>query len=138
MHHETIRRTLVHGAGDAPDSGAIADATLSTWHQVAVRLVPVIGARGVDALFNRSLHVTSKTYPWLAVDGQDENVAMLLSGLRARIETQQLIDAVEACHALLVNFTELLASLIGDSLTKRLLISVWVPAPTESEQENKP
>ena len=138
MHPETIRRTLVQGAGDAPDAGAIAEATLSTWHQVAVRLVPVIGARGVDALFNRSLHVTSKTYPWLAIDGHDENVAMLLSGLRARIATRELIDAVEACHALLVNFTELLASLIGDSLTKRLLITVWVPASAESEQESKP
>lgn len=137
MHHETIRRTLVQGAGDAPDANSIAEATLSTWHQVAVRLVPVIGARGVDALFNRSLHVTSKTYPWLAVDGHDENVAILLSGLRARIATRELIDAVEACHALLVNFTELLASLIGDSLTKRLLLTVWVPEPTESEQERK-
>ena len=99
--------------------------------------MPVIGARGVDALFNRSLHVTSKTYPWIAMDGPGENVDMVLSGLRARIAIRELSDAVEVCHALLVNFTELLASLIGDSLTKRLLITVWVPASAESEQESK-
>ena len=137
MHHATIRRTLVQDAGEIPNSGAIAEATLSTWHQVAVRLVPVIGARGVGALFNRSLHITSKTYPWLAIDGHDENVAILLSGLRARIATHELSDAVEACHALLVTFTELLASMIGDSLTRRLLITVWVPASAESEQERE-
>ncbi len=45
MHHETIRRTLVQGAGDAPNSNSIAEATLSTWHQVAVRL----GAVSPDA-----------------------------------------------------------------------------------------
>lgn len=62
MHHETIRRTLVQGAGDMPNANSIAEATLSTWHQVAIRLEQVIGARGGDALFHRSLHVTSKTY----------------------------------------------------------------------------
>ena len=135
MHHETIRRTLAHVAGVAPDASAIADATLNTWRQVAVRLVPVIGVRGVDALFNRSLHVTSRTYPWLASDESDENVTVLLSGLRARIATRESAEAAEACHALLLNFTELLASLIGDSLTKRLLVSVWVPTSAKSEQE---
>jgi len=137
MHHETIRRTLVQCAGDTPDSGAIAEATLSTWHQVAVRLVPVIGTRGVDALFSRSLHVTGKIYPWLVVNGNDEDMAALLSGLRACIATRGSIEAMEACHAFLVNFTDLLATLIGDSLTKRLLIKVWVPPSAETEQENK-
>ena len=51
-------------AGEAPDASAIAEATLNTWRQVAARLAPVIGARGVDALFSRSLHVTSQDLPW--------------------------------------------------------------------------
>ena len=137
MRHETIRRTLVHSAGDTSNAKSIAQATLSTWHQVSIRLVPVIGARGVDALFKRALHVTSRTHPWLVIDGHDENLAIFLSGLRARVATRESIEALEACHALLLNFTELLASLIGDSLTKRLLMTVWTPAPAEAEQERK-
>lgn len=135
MRHETIRRTLVHSAGDTSNAKSIAQATLSTWHQVSIRLVPVLGARGVDALFRRALHVTSKTYPWLGIDGHDEDLAILLSGLRTRVATRERIDALEACHALLLNFTDLLASLIGDSLTSRLLMTVWAPA--EAEQESK-
>ncbi len=135
MNLEMIRKTLVHGSGDFPDSSAIAEATLSTWHQVAVRLGPVIGSRGVEALFNRSLHITSKSYPWLAVDESGENFAFQFPDLRARIALREPVDAEEASHTLLVNFTELLATLIGESLTMRLLEPVWVAPAPESEQE---
>jgi hypothetical protein len=135
MDHEAIRRTLAQGAGEAPDASAIAEATLSTWQQVAARLAPVIGARGVDALFSRSLHVTSKTCPGLATAGNDGNSAALLAGLKARLAGQETAAAAEASQALLVNFTELLATLIGASLTERLLAPVWLPPPPESAQE---
>lgn len=135
MHPETIRRTLIQSAGANADSGAIAEATLSTWHQVAVRLVPVIGVRGVDALFKRSVHVTSKSYPWFALDGSGENVAALLCTLRNLIAKANPEEAVEVCHAFLVNFTELLTTLIGESLTARLLVTVWIPPANATEQE---
>ena len=138
MDHEAIRRTLAQGAGEAPDASAIAEATLNTWQQVADRLAPVIGARGVDALFSRSLHVTSKTFPWLAMagnDGNDGNSAALLASLKARLAGQETAAAAEASHALLVNFTELLATLIGESLTDRLLAPVWMPPLPAAEQE---
>ena len=102
---------------------------------MADRLAPVIGARGVDALFSRSLHVTSKTFPWLAMAGNDGNSAALLASLKVRLAGQETAAAAEASDALLVNFTELLATLIGESLTERLLAPVWLPPSPESEQE---
>jgi len=138
LHHEAIRRTLARSAGDSPDASAIAEATLTTWRQVADRRAPVIGARGVDALFSRSLHVTSKTFPWLAMAGNNGNGAALLAGLKLRLAGQETAAAAEASDALLVNFTELLATLIGASLTERLLAPVWLPPPPESEQESAP
>lgn len=138
LHHEAIRRTLARSAGDSPDASAIAEATLNTWRQVADRLAPVIGARGVDALFSRSLHVTSKTFPWLAMSGNDGSSAALLTSLKLRLASQETAAAAEASDALLVNFTELLATLIGASLTERLLAPVWLPPPPESEQESAP
>lgn len=137
-YHEAIRGTLAQGAGDSPDATAIAEAALDTWRRVADRLTPVIGARGVDALFSRSLHVTSKTFPWLAVAGDDGSHAALLTGLKARLADQETAAAAEASHALLVNFTELLATLIGASLTGRLLAPVWLLSPPEPEQESAP
>jgi len=138
MDHEAIRRTLAQGAGEAPDASAIAEATLNTWHQVATRLAPVVGVHGVDAIFSRSLHVTSKDFPWLAMagnDGNDGNSAALLASLKARLAGQETAAAAEASHALLVNFTELLATLIGESLTDRLLAPVWMPPLPAAEQE---
>jgi hypothetical protein len=127
MDHEAMRRTLAQYAGEAPDACAIAEATLNIWRQVATRLTPVIGVRGVDALFSRSLHVTSKAFPWLSMAGNDGNSNTLLASLKVRLASQETAAAAEASDALLVTFTELLATLIGESLTDRLLAPVWVP-----------
>jgi len=135
---EAIRGTLAQGAGEAPDASAIAEATLNTWRQVMDRLAPVIGAGGVDALFSRSLHVTSKTFPWLAMAGNNGSSAALLASLKVRLAGQETAAAAEASDVLLVNFTELLATLIGASLTERLLAPVWRPPSPESEQESAP
>lgn len=137
-HHAAIRGTLARSAGDSPDASAIAEATLNTWRRMADRLAPVIGVRGVDALFGRSLHVTSKTFPWLAMAGNDGSSAALLTGLKVRLAGQEPAAVAEASAVLLGNFTELLTTLIGASLTERLLAPVWLPSPPESEQESVP
>jgi hypothetical protein len=129
MRREAIRRTLAQRAGDAPNASAIAEATLSAWREVADRLTPVIGVRGVDVLFSRALHVTSATFPWLAITGDHEDSTAPLASFRARIENCDTAVAAEASNALLVNFTELLATLIGESLTEQLLGSVLSPPP---------
>lgn len=133
-HREAIRRTLEHRAGAAPKAGAFAEAALNTWEQVAARLVPVIGARGVAVLFSRSLHLTSTTFPWLAAARHGDH-ATLLAGLKARLAASQAGAAAEASSVLLLTFVELLATLIGESLTDRLLGTVWEPLPP-SNREN--
>ncbi len=131
---EAIRRTLAQRAAGAPDAGVAAAATLGTWQQMAERIEPVIGARGVDVLFGRSLQLTSKAFPWLAIGGVPGNSASSLASLRACLETREIAVATDTGVALLVTFTELLATLIGDSLTERLLGAVWLNAPAACEQ----
>src|SRR5438128_1114039 len=121
MRREAIRRTLAQRAGNASDASAIAEATLSTWREVATRLAPVIGTRGVDVLFRRSLHITSKTFSCLAIAGDHKDSSVSLASFRARIENCEKVVAAEASNALLATFTELLATLIGESLTEQLL-----------------
>ena len=58
---EAIRRALAHSAGGDPDASAVAEATLSIWHQVAALLAPVIGARGVEILSVSYTHLTLPT-----------------------------------------------------------------------------
>jgi hypothetical protein len=135
---EAIRSTLARHSEGSADSSAIAEATLRTWREVAAQLAPVIGPRGTDALFIRSLHLMCSRYPWLGgAQGGPEGGAPLVS-LKAHLETREASVASEACQALLVTFTEQLASLIGESLTERLLGPVWIPSPRASAPKRKP
>lgn len=132
---EAIRLTLVQRAGDAPDGSAAAEAVISTWRQLVDLLTPVIGARGVDVIFRRSLYLTGKTFPWLASDEEQVESAPLLARLKACLAGRNPDDAAEAGYTLLATFIELLTTLIGESLTERLLSPLWaVPSPlTEGE-----
>lgn len=136
MDHEAIHRTLMQGAGETSDASAIAEATINTCLQVSARLAPVIGTRGVDALFSRSVNVTSKTFRWLTMAGNDGNSTALLARIKVCLAGQESTVAAEASYALLVTFIELLATLIGESLTDRLLAPVWIPRLGLSEQGN--
>jgi len=138
LPNEAIRNALARRAGDTPDANAIAKAALDTWRCVADRLEPVIGRRGVDALFNRALHVTCRTYPWLSIAGLEENGAAQLAGLRLRLADREPAAAEETSYVLLMTFTVLLANLIGESLTRRLLAPVWSPPSANSEEMSTP
>jgi len=124
--HESIHGTLNQRAGDAPDVGTVLEAVGSTWQTMAAQLEPVIGARGVSVLLNRALYLTVKSYPWMKPTNAQE-AADAMENLRLRFADRSALEAAEAGCALLVTFTELLSSLIGESLTERLLACVWLP-----------
>lgn len=138
LYSEVIRKVLVGRAGKAPNANQVAEAALQIWHQMATWLAPVIGVRGVEVLFSRSLHLTSRTFPQLilAEDQQRDNAALLAS-FKVCLVSSGTSDAIAVGSSLLVTFTELLSTLIGKSLTEQLLRPVWTtPLPT-SEQETE-
>jgi hypothetical protein len=132
---ERIRATLVHRAGSGTDANAVAEAALGTWHDMANRLSPVIGKGGVEALFRRSLHITSATFPWLSIAAEVENGAALLVDLKVRLSGREAAVAAEAGHVLLATFAELLATLIGNSLTEHLLDPIWEATSAATDKE---
>lgn len=136
-YREKLRITLAERAGGTPDANTVAEATISTWHQVAVQLIPVIGVGGVEVIFNRSLHLTCTAFPWLTILGDHRDSAVLLANIKTRLTGHKPDAAAEASYTLLVTFVELLTTLIGESLTERLLSSVWEPPLPSSEQENE-
>jgi hypothetical protein len=123
-------------AGRVPNAATIAEATASTWRLVTEQLAPVIGARGLDVLFSRALHQTSASFPWLEVAEDRGGSATPMTSLMACLTGQHPSTAAEASTALLVRFTELLATLIGESLTTRLLGPVWDFPSLPSGQES--
>jgi len=110
------------------------EATAATWRLLEAQLLPVIGARGLDVLFRRALHQTTTAFPWLAIAVDRGGSAGPLPSLMACLAAQHTAAAAEGAYALLLTFTELLATLIGESLTERLLAPVWAHPSLPSEQ----
>ncbi len=133
LFRESIRTALVQRVG-IPDSKATAGATAATWRLLTAQLAPVIGARGLEVLFDRALRMTSATFPWLAVGAG--NGAGLLPGVVELLACQRPAEAAEASYTLFLTFTDLLMTLIGESLTTRLLAPVWASPSLSSVQES--
>ena len=108
----------------------IAAASGALWLELAAVLAPIIGPRGVTALGQRSLHIASANHPWLAAR-QPGGPATLDAALLVTLLAQRNSDeAAAAAQAFFHTLHELLSSLIGASLTERLLRTVWGPPDT--------
>ncbi len=120
-----ITATLAHRAGTGADAAHIADAVVSMWQEIDAALAPIIGQRGVAMLYKRSLYLIGPAHPWLAGTYAGVQAATDLVALKAVLAQQSSANAAAAGVAVLQTFYELLVSLIGPSLTERLLCSVW-------------
>jgi hypothetical protein len=106
------------------DSAHIAAAATSIWEQIDAALSPIIGQRGVCALYQRSLRLAGQAHPWLSMAHHDVATAMDLDLLKAAITQQNPGEASAGATTHLQTFHALLSSLIGATLTSRLLESV--------------
>jgi len=122
-----MQQPLANRIGSDPSSTQIAAAVLAIWEEIDDALTPIVGPLGLIALYRRTVHLAAAQHPWLA--GRDEGIltdtdpAVLKSVLAQRSSA----EAAAGGSAFLNTFHDLLASLIGPSLTARLLRSVWEP-----------
>jgi len=107
------------------DAAQVGDAMVATLQAIEAALAPIVGARGVAALYRRSLFLTAATHPWLAGLHEDVQATLDPAALKALMARQSGAEARAGGHALLQTLYQVLASLIGASLTERLLRSVW-------------
>jgi hypothetical protein len=133
---EMIRKKLAQCAGNPADANTIAAATVDLWLQISARLVPVLGARGVEVLFGRTLYLAGSSFSWLGGAGDRGRGTPSIDVIRARLGRQEAAVAAPAACEFLFLFTVLLATLIGNSLTDRLLGPVWALALPPGEREN--
>ena len=108
-------------ATSRPQAQFIADGVYERFRQVHAVLAPVIGHRGVVALYERSRHLSSRAYPWLAAPKEGFRGGMDLEGLRLLLAQQDSETAAAGAGLLLKSFHELLAGLVGVTLTSQLL-----------------
>jgi len=134
-----IVASLAHRAGSNADRASIAQAIVSTLQEMDAALMPIIGQQGVVALYRRSLHLCASTHPRLAGTYDGLQAGMDLNALKSVLLEQSEADALFFGEALLTTFYGLLTTLIGPSLTARLLRGVWEPSLSDtSSQEHSP
>ncbi|CAD5201954.1 hypothetical protein [Pseudomonas sp. FEN] len=134
-----IVASLAHRVGPNADIEKVAQAIIATLQEMGAALTPIIGQQGVAALYRRSLHLCTSTHPRLAGTYDSAQAAMELTVLSSVLVEQSETDALFFGEVLLTTYYQLLTTLIGPSLTARLLSGVWEPSLSDTpSQENSP
>lgn len=116
----------------------VADAAISLWNQLAAQVISIVGEGGFNALYARSVYLSKSTFPWLAADVSTPPLTDLpFKELKMSLEDKTPAQASEANSLLLITFTGILASLIGEQLTSSILRSAWGRDPSKGWHEDK-
>ena len=121
---QSLTNALSSRLGKFADSADIANAVDAIWKEIDASLFSIVGQRGARALFQRCLFLTVREYPWLSGTFEGVQTIMNLPELRVALLQQTPTNALAAGRALLQAFETLLATLVGQALTERLLASV--------------
>ena len=118
-----LQEQLLASAAQTPEEAV--DFTIGLWEALAACLIPIIADDGFRSLLERSLHLTSKTFPWLAMDLRVWDHSKRFSGLRANLNCRNSGEAAAAGLALLTTFIETLVAFLGVPLVSNLLRAAW-------------
>src|SRR5687768_10983754 len=104
MRPANLRSLPVGSRAPEARAGQIADAAVAIWQAIDAALAPVLGQRGVVALYQRSLHLASQTYPWLPCGPGSGRLALDLPALRMVLARQNEAQACLGGAAHLLRF----------------------------------
>jgi len=119
LRHQMIKSLL------AQHPAKVADAVINLWEPIATEIILIVGEGGFDSLFARSIFLTRSTFPWLAAGPLSPQADQRFAGLKMSLEGQTPAQVSDANSLLLITFTDILAALIGEQLTTRILRSAW-------------
>jgi len=118
------RLQLIQGAM-ARCAGEPADVAIQLWGRLASKLTSIMGRGGFNALLSRSIYIVNAEFPWLRHYKILPSSHLPFADLKIDLANQNPVEARKASIALLLTFTDILASLIGESLTFDLINSAW-------------
>ena len=103
----------------------VAQLVTTTCFEIDIALSPIVGRRGLAGLLRRSLVLSGTRHPWLASCPETFDLNADLAALTTALSDQTPEMAANGGGLLLEEFHLLLTSLVGSSLTERLLRTVW-------------
>lgn len=119
QRHQIIKSLM------AQHTEKVADAAIDLWERMATQIIAIVGEGGFDSLYVRSVFHTRIAFSWLAAGALPPQADQRFAGLKMSLDGQTPAQAGEANCLLLINFTDILSSLIGEQLTTHILRSAW-------------
>lgn len=130
LRHQLIKSLMVSPTGN------VADAAVDLWERMAAQIISIVGEDGFNSIYARSIFMSQSKFPWLTASPLSPEIDHRFAGFKTSLERQAPAQASEASSLLLVTFTDILASLIGEQLTLRILRLAWgadIPNSTGKE-----
>ncbi|NZA28160.1 hypothetical protein H0E84_17410 [Luteimonas sp. SJ-92] len=132
--------TLRARVGESLEPARIADVLVSILREIQAALVPVMGSHGFALIYRRSLYLSATLGPLMTSLSDQEGAPGTpdFDALRSAVAQHSGVDAISNGASLLQTIHDLLVTLVGLSLTERLLRSVRAnhssgpPAPDNS------
>lgn len=128
----------------------LAKRSAQLWAAIADELMPIVGDRGLIALFNRCIDICGTTFPWLRKAPARSSPTRCFDTLGAQLSECEPADGLAASRALFGTFHDLLLMLIGEPLVDGVLEAVWrdrlhhpdgepmsLPAPPAPEEQDE-
>lgn len=101
------------------------DAIYAIWEPLGTQVISIVGETGFDSLYARSLFLTHKYCPWYILASETLPATERFMEIKMNLESMTPAQFKEGSSLQLITFTDILASLIGEQLTLRILYSAW-------------
>ena len=121
---DLLRHQLIKSLMTQPTE-KITNAAINLWEQMATQIISTVGIGGFNSLYARSVYIAQSTFPWLRDGSPSSETDRRFAELKTSLDGQTPAIAREANCQLLITFTDILASLIGEHLTASILRSAW-------------
>ncbi len=127
-------QVLAHRSGPASGVASHAATAANAAYDDLVRVAaPLIGAEGVEALTGRACHLVRKEFPWLTPVSAANEPTGSFARFVASLHTKDPAVAIDAAAAVFATLAALLVTIIGESVTSRLLAMAWPDAFAQSD-----
>lgn len=132
IRHQTISKL------SAQQNEQFVDAAIVLWEKMATEIISIVGTGGFNSLYTRSVFFAQTSFPFLYGCALPAGTGQNFADLKKCLADQNIGQASAANTLLLITFTDILASIIGDPLTNNILNSAWgVDAPGNTGKELK-
>lgn len=119
LRHQKIDRLM------AQHTDSVTAVALDLWQSMATKIISIVGEGGFNSLYARSLFLSQASFPWLDTASCSSQTDTRFVALKQCFEAQSPAQVCAANSLLLITFTDILASLIGEPLTTSILRSAW-------------